>query len=159
MEVDYIVVGCGLAGINFCERLSEAGRTFVVFDNKTQHSSVVAGGLYNPVVLKRFTSVWKSKEQLILASKVYKDLEHKLSIQLDFKLPVRRIFHSSEEQNNWFVASDKVELSQYLSAKLLKNDNLNINAPFGFGEVLSTGRIDTSKLIIELSFKLNLPII
>lgn len=149
MKVDYIVIGCGLAGINFCEKLSEAGRSFVVFDNKTQHSSVVAGGLYNPVVLKRFTSVWKSEEQLQLVSDVYKALEHKLGVELDFKLPVRRLFHSIEDQNNWFVASDKAELSKYLSTQLMKNDNPNINAPYGFGEVLSTGRIDSSKLISE----------
>lgn len=149
MKVDYIVVGCGLAGINFCEKLFETEKSFIVFDDKTQHSSVVAGGLYNPVVLKRFTLVWKSKEQLVLASSVYEALEDKLGIELDFKLPVRRLFHSTEEQNNWFVASDKIELSEYLSTNLLKNDNPSINAPFGFGEVLSTGRIDTSKLITE----------
>lgn len=149
MKVDYIVIGCGLAGINFCEKLSGSGRNFIVFDDKSQHSSVVAGGLYNPVVLKRFTSVWKSDEQLQLVQKVYKVLESKLGVELDFKLPVRRLFHSTEEQNNWFVASDKVELSKYLSTKLLKNDNPYISAPFDFGEVLSTGRIDTSKLITE----------
>jgi len=67
MKVDYIVVGCGLAGISFCEQLKANGKSFVVFDNQSQQSSIVAGGLYNPVVLKRFTSVWKSKELLELA--------------------------------------------------------------------------------------------
>ena len=62
-NVDYIIVGCGFAGVAFCEQLIAANKSFLVFDNKSQQSSVVAGGLYNPVVLKRFTSVWKSKEQ------------------------------------------------------------------------------------------------
>ena len=67
MTLDYIIVGVGIAGISFCEQLRANGKTFVEFDNASQKSSTVAGGLYNPVVLKRFTSVWKSSEQLDLA--------------------------------------------------------------------------------------------
>ena len=149
MEVDYIIVGCGLAGINFCELLSKNNKSFIVFDNDSQHSSTVAGGLYNPVVLKRFTPVWKSSEQLDLASNVYSSLERKLNQELDFKLLVRRMFYSVEEQNNWIVASDKEGLSPYLSTVFIKNENPFINAPLGFGEVTHTGRIDTSLLITE----------
>jgi len=67
MKVDYLIVGSGLAGIAFCEQLKTYGKSFVMFDDNSQVSSTVAGGLYNPVVLKRFTPVWKSQEQLELA--------------------------------------------------------------------------------------------
>ena len=154
MKVDYIIVGCGLAGIHFCEQLLANNKTFVVLDNKSQHSSVVAGGLYNPVVLKRFTSVWKNKEQLELALPIYKKLEKNLNVTLDYKTPVLRRFTSIEEQNDWFTASDKPELSEYLSTELIKNNNQAIDANFGFGKVLETGRIDT-KLLIE-SYKMQL---
>lgn len=149
MEVDYILVGCGLAGINFCELLFQNNKSFVVFDNNSQQSSTVAGGLYNPVILKRFTPVWKSDIQLKFVSQVYTVLEKKLDKKLDYKLPVRRVFHSIEEQNNWIVASDKKGLSPYLSTTFIKNENPNINAAFGFGEVKFTGRVDTSLLISE----------
>ncbi len=147
MQVDYIVVGIGLAGISFCEQLEANNKTFVVFDNKSQQSSVVAGGLYNPVVLKRFTSVWKSKEQLQIALPMYANLENKLKVKLDYKIPVYRKFASLEEQNDWFTASDKLKLSEYLSTNIIKNENGAINASFGFGEVLQTGRIDVKCLI------------
>ncbi len=147
MKVDYIVVGCGLAGISFCEQLKANGKSFVVFDNQSQQSSIVAGGLYNPVVLKRFTSVWKSKELLELAVPMYANLEKELNVKLDYKTPVLRKFASTEEQNNWFTASDKPNLTEYLSTKLIQNDNKSINAPFGFGKVLQTGRIDTQCLV------------
>ena len=42
MNADYIVVGCGLAGIAFCEQLKKNNKTFVVFDNYSQVSSAVA---------------------------------------------------------------------------------------------------------------------
>lgn len=154
MKVDYIIVGCGLAGISFCEQLRKHNKTFVVFDDNSQVSSTVAGGLYNPIVLKRFTPVWKNKEQLELALPVYKDIEKELGVKLDHKLSVLRLFNSIEEQNNWFAASDKVRLSRWLSDKIIPNNNQYIDAQFGFGEVLETGRVDTS--LLTLAYKKHL---
>lgn len=154
IQVDYIVVGVGLAGISFCEQLRASNTSFVVFDNASQQSSTVAGGLYNPIVLKRFTSVWKSKEQLEVALPMYKHLEDTLQVILDYKIPVYRKFASLEEQNDWFAASDKPKLSEYLSTHIIKNKNRYIDAPFGFGEVLQTGRINV-KILIE-SYKSHL---
>ncbi len=148
MEVDYIIVGCGLAGIAFCEELRTHSKSFIVFDNNSQCSSNVAGGLYNPVILKRFTSVWKSEEQLEVALPMYNRLERLLNIKLDYKIPVRRRLTSIEEQNDWFVASDKPELSQYMASTLIKNDNSYLEAKYSLGEVLKTGRIDTKSLIL-----------
>lgn len=155
MEVDYIIVGCGLAGISFCEQLKVNNKTFVVFDDKSQLSSTVAGGLYNPVVLKRFTSVWKSAEQLTMALSMYQSIEKELQVKLDYKLPVYRKFASLEEQNDWFTASDKPSLTDYLSTEIKQNINTSINAPFGFGEVLETGRIDVGTLIHAYKFSLS----
>jgi len=147
MKVDYIIVGIGLAGISFCEQLKAHNKSFVVFDDASQKSSTVAGGLYNPVVLKRFTSVWKSEAQLDLALPLYAGIEKEFKVTLDYKIPVYRKFASLEEQNDWFTASDKPRLAPYLSPKLIKNNNTAIDAPFSFGEVLTTGRIDVKTLI------------
>ena len=146
MNVDYIIVGCGLAGISFCEKLIEEDKSFIVFDDGSQQSSIVAGGLYNPVTLKRFTPVWKSEAQLEVALPVYKKLEDKLGVSLDYKIPVKRRFTSLEEQNNWFAASDKVGLKPFLNTSLFENTNPKVNADFKLGEVLHTGRLDTKQL-------------
>lgn len=146
-KVDYIIVGCGLAGIAFCEQLRVNNKSFLVFDDASQHSSLVAVGLYNPVVLKRFTEVWKAKELLNLALPKYRILEEFLKINLDYKIPVYRKFSSIEEQNQWFSAADKPSLENYLSIHIKKKSNPVLKAPFGFGEVLQTGRIDTNKLV------------
>ncbi|MCD2260220.1 NAD(P)/FAD-dependent oxidoreductase [Psychroserpens luteolus] len=149
--IDYIIVGCGLAGIAFCEQLRAANKTFLVFDNNSQHSSRVAAGLYNPVVLKRFTKVWKAKTQLELALPKYKSLEQFLDVKLDHKIPVYRKFASIEEQNEWFIASDKPVLSDFLSINLVNNTNAAISAKYGFGEVLYSGRINTTRLVQSYS--------
>ncbi|MEW4925299.1 FAD-dependent oxidoreductase [Algibacter sp. 2305UL17-15] len=144
---DYIIVGLGLAGISFCEQLRANHKTFIVFDDSSGKSSTVAGGLYNPVVLKRFTPVWKSEEQLGLALDVYDKLEQLLKVTLDYKIPVYRKFASVEEQNDWFTASDKLVLTKYLSNKIIPNKNTSVIANHGFGEVLHTGRIDVNTLV------------
>lgn len=145
-EIDYIVVGSGLAGISFCEQLRLNDKHFIVFDNQSQQSSRVAAGLYNPVVLKRFTPVWNAKSQLEYALPKYKILEDLLNIKLNYQLPILRRFTSIEEQNDWFTASDKPILNEFLSTALIKNQNPCINANFGFGEVLHSGRINSSEL-------------
>ncbi|QNK77553.1 FAD-dependent oxidoreductase [Winogradskyella sp. PAMC22761] len=146
-EVDYIIVGCGLASISFCEELRANKKTFIVFDDQSQKSSIVAAGLYNPVILKRFSAVWKAKEQLALSAPRYAKIEKDLNIKFDYKLPILRRFTSIQEQNKWFNASDKPLLEPYLSTNLVKNTNISIDANFGFGEVLHSGRLDTETLI------------
>ena len=146
-DVDYIIIGCGLASIAFCEQLRAHHKSFVVYDDNSQKSSLVAAGMYNPVILKRFSEVWKAKEQLDIALPMYQKIEEDFNIKIDFKLQLLRRFASTEEQNLWFNASDKHRLEPYLSTTLIKNTNNSIDAPFGFGEVLHAGRIDTKILI------------
>jgi glycine oxidase len=141
--IDYIIVGSGLAGIAFAETLLQNNKSFVIYDNHSQNSSRVAGGLYNPVILKRFSQVWNANEQLQLADVFYKRIEEKLSVQVDFKLPIYRKFFSVEEQNNWFAASDKPALAPFLSTTIVHKKYAAIDAPYGYGEVLHTGYLDT----------------
>lgn len=147
--IDYIVVGLGLSGLSICEQLEAKGLNFHVFDNNSQKSSVVAAGLFNPVVLKRFTLAWKATEQMKLAIPFYKGLEDKLNVKVVYPRNIFRRFHSAEEQNNWFSAADKPFLSEFLEPKIWKDLNPHIPAPFGFGKVLETGNIDTAPLLMS----------
>ncbi|TPV35622.1 FAD-binding oxidoreductase [Paucihalobacter ruber] len=147
MKLDYLVVGCGLAGIAFCELLRKQNKSFAVFNDQSQQSSIVAAGLYNPVTLKRFTEVWEAQVQLDLAIPHYAELEQLLKVKIDYKLPILRRFTSIEEQNNWFNASDNPALKPFLSEIIIKENIPGIDAPFGFGEVLYGGRVDTDVLI------------
>ncbi len=145
--IDYIIVGFGLAGLSFAEQLEDHKKSFIVYEDGSQLSSRVAGGLYNPVILKRFTSAWKSSEQLKIAVHFYKSLEQKLEESLLIELPVLRRFTSVEEQNLWFEACDKPVLETYLSSELIKNNNKALDIPYHFGGVKYTGRIDVKKML------------
>lgn len=147
MKVDYIIVGCGLAGIAFAETCLQNNKTILVFDNNSQTSSTVAAGLYNPVILKRFSGLQDAQQQIDLLDIFYKSIEDKLNVKFDFKIPIFRKFFSIEEQNNWFTASDKPDLSPFLSLNLIKKKYSGIDSPFDFGEVLQTGYVDTALLL------------
>ena len=145
--IDFIIVGNGLAGISFAEIALQNNKSIFVFDNNSQPSSRVAGGLYNPVVLKRFSEVWKAKEQIDFAFPLYHEIQSKLNVVFDFELPILRKLYSVEEQNNWFLASDEKSLAPFLSTTLQFIKYNGIDAPFGYGEVLKTGYVDTSLLL------------
>jgi glycine/D-amino acid oxidase-like deaminating enzyme len=149
--IDYIIVGNGLAGISFSEIALKANKKILVFDNNSQPSSRIAGGLYNPVVLKRFSEVWKAKEQLEFAFPLYHQIEDKLNVVFDYKIPILRKLTSIEEQNNWFQAADKPNLAPFLNPKLVNKKYQNIQAPFHYGLVNETGYLNINTLILSYS--------
>lgn len=145
--IDYLIVGCGLAGIAFGETASQHNKSILFFENNSQCSSKVAGGLYNPVILKRYSGVWRAQEQLDLLQSFYGNLETKLNIRFNFKTPVYRKLFSVEEQNDWFLATDRVGLAPFLSSKLISKKYKAIDSPYNFGEVLQSGYVDTEVLL------------
>ncbi|PKD17597.1 FAD-dependent oxidoreductase [Salegentibacter salinarum] len=147
--LDYIIVGLGLSGIAISQRLEERNKKFVVFEDNSQKSSLVAGGLFNPVILKRFTLAWNANKQVEIALPFYREMETKLQAKIVYPLEIYRKFFSAEEQNNWFEAADKPILAEYLDTKLVKEINPNISSEFSFGRVRQTGVIDTDVLIKE----------
>ncbi len=145
--VDYLIIGSGLAGISFAEHALQNNKSVIVVNANLFNSSQIAGGLYNPVILKRFSKLYQAQEHLNLMNTFYKVVEEKLNCQFDFKLPILRKFFSVEEQNNWFIASDKVGLSPFLSTRLVSKKFNCIDSPYDYGEVLQTGYVDVSLLL------------
>lgn len=146
---DFIIVGAGLAGVTFANILEKNNKSFCIITDNSQIASLVAGGVYNPVVLKRFTPVWRANEQMDLLDSFYDEIEKKINKKIIIPIPILRKFASVEEQNNWFSASDKQVLSSYLSSEIISEKNRHIQAPFGFGKVLQTGRLDVKTYLQE----------
>jgi len=122
-EVDYIIVGLGIAGISFCEQLRKNNKSFVVFDDGKTTSTAVSGGVFNPLVLKRFTKTWKAEDFIAHAVPFYETLSSELHTSIFSEIPIYRILSSVEEQNNWTVACDKKEMSPFMFSENIKNEN------------------------------------
>ncbi len=149
---DFLIVGLGLAGISFAETLRMNNKTFSVISDHSFNSSVVAGGMYNPVILKRYSEVWKAQEQLEASMPLYLSIQNRLGVTFINPMPVYRKFASIEEQNNWFIAADKPKMAPFLSTQLKKINVPSIHAPYGYGEVLHSGYLD-SKLLKSIYSK------
>ncbi|RZS99820.1 NAD(P)/FAD-dependent oxidoreductase [Aquimarina brevivitae] len=152
MKVDYIVVGFGLAGLAVAESLVSANRSLMVFDLPDQSASRVAGGVINPVILKRFTAPWNIDNFVHKAIPFYKNIAIKLgNSNLITDTPVVRRFNSVEEQNQWFESCDKPILAKYLSGSMMENNTKFLNVPFKLGVVNNTARLDVEELLNEYS--------
>lgn len=142
--LDYIIVGGGLAGIAFAKFCKKNNKKFVLVSDSSENSSVIAGGMYNPVVLKRFTPIWQAAEQISFAKEFYTHLESEWNNSLYHALPLYRKFVSVEEQNDWIIASDKPVLHSFLHDKFIANVNQYIPSDFGFGLVNDCGYLNTT---------------
>lgn len=142
--IDYLIVGGGIAGLCFAELCLQNNKSFKLVADESQNSSKIAGGLYNPVILKRFTGLEEAGIQLDYLEAFYSQIEQRTEVKINFPLPLLRKFFSIEEQNNWFQAADKHTMTPFLSVDLVKKNIPGIDAPFDYGRVLRTGYVDTA---------------
>ncbi len=147
MKIDYIIVGLGLAGMAFAEEALNNGKTVMVFENASQTSSLIAGGVYNPVILKRFTPAWNAHEQLQYALPFYDALATKLAVDVDTKFATKKMFTSVADENNWFVALDKPNLGEYMNTTIERSEIPGVLGTMGFGTLRGTGRLKTKELV------------
>jgi glycine oxidase len=144
---DFIIVGGGLAGIAFAETLYLNNKSFILISDASQNSSLVAAGIYNPVILKRFSVPQDAQEHMAYMKPFYKRIEEKLVLKFDIEISIYRRFASVEEQNMWFEAADKPKLEPFLDTNIKHKKFSGIDAPFGYGRVKDTGYVNTNILI------------
>lgn len=146
-QVDYIIVGFGLAGLSMAKILQDHNKSFVVIADDNPVSSLVAGGFVSPVVLKRFTPVWQAKEQVDNCYSFFGAFEKQYNSTFIERFPIYRRFASIEEQNNWMIACDKPLLAPFLSTKLIHKNIKGVEANYGYGEVKQSGRILVAEVL------------
>lgn len=146
-ELDYIIVGQGLAGSVLAYQLMEAGKKIVVIDeNYPQTSSKVAAGLCNPVVFKRLTKSWLVESVLPIAVNFYRNQEQLLSNHFYQEMPIYKLFVDEKESSFWKQKSNEPELFDWISDKNEKPFDENFIAmPFGASKVLQSGFLRTKK--------------
>jgi len=144
---DYFVIGSGLAGICFSETALQNNKSVFVFGNSQKASSRVAVGIFNAVILKRFTLTDQAQTQINLLQEFYPKIETKLGVKLLYDMPIYRKLTSLEEQNNFILTSDRPLFQNFLTYGIVFQKHHAIDAPFGFGKVKQTGYINTSVLV------------
>ncbi len=143
-----LIVGLGLAGMAYAEQLRQNNLSFqIIDDNANQSSSRVAAGVYNTVILKRFSITWNGLEFYSYAMPFYEKLERTLSASFLKPNSIKKIFTSSFDQNQWLSASDRPHLKKLLEPEIHPNENASVKSPFGISYMKETGRVDTKTLL------------
>ena len=143
-----LVVGQGLAGTCLTWQLLKRNIEVVVLDAGIEKSSsVVAAGLYNPIVFKRFTQSWMAKELIEYLNGFYSELEDLLKCNFHTKHHILKVFTNQEEKKLWEKKSQTDEFmlpdidGSYLHEQLASN--------LGIAHVVGGGAIDLRKLLTE----------
>lgn len=149
MQVDYLIVGHGLAGACLAFELGSRGQKVVVVDLPAEnHSSRVAAGLYNPVTGRKMVKTWNADKLFPALESFYQRVEEEYETKLLHQLPIYRPFFSIEEQNEWMgkMADEKFNsIIEKVSTRSEFGDS--INDPFGGIWLKSCGYFDIPTLL------------
>ncbi len=107
-EVDYLIIGQGLAGSILAYTLLEKGKKVMVLDEpKLQNCSKIAAGICNPITGRNMVRTWKSNELFSFLNDFYPKLEKQFKRKFFFSTPIYRPFQNLEQQQDWSVQENK----------------------------------------------------
>ena len=148
-ETDYLIVGQGLAGTALALTLLEKGIDVTVIDNHhVGSSSVVAAGMFNPIVFKKLNKSWRIDDLLPEMTRFYRFWEEKWQKQFLFEMPIARLFPGIDYQNDWMAKSAEPGYEKYLFDDedwSLPGIKLRFNN--GFGLVKRSGYLDVAAFL------------
>jgi glycine/D-amino acid oxidase-like deaminating enzyme len=136
-RLDAVIIGRGLAGAVLTETLRQRGLRVRVYDAKRPgNASLAAGGVVNPVVLRRDVPSWRALELLPLAERFYSEWSARAGWEGWHQLPLVKLFPTPKEVDQWTRAMDtdagRVLLQQVPEPELEQGGLVH---PHGYGTV------------------------
>jgi glycine/D-amino acid oxidase-like deaminating enzyme len=144
-EVDFIIVGQGLAGSCLALELLRRNKSILVYDQpQLNRSTSVAAGLFNPITGKMLAKAWLADSLYPYLHSFYKRVEMQLRKEFFFPRPVYRPFHSVEEQNEWMGRSTHPSMKEYIEHIFLASAfGGDVHDPVGGVLVRQSGYVDS----------------
>ncbi len=144
-QINYIIVGQGLAGTILAQTLLKQNKSILVIDEPAlSNASRIAAGLYNPVVFKRLVKSWMADELIPCMDEFYAGAEKLLNQKFYFKKRIVKPFAEEQERTLWEKKVNE-EVGRYLSAIIFDHfQNESIHNPLGVSEILEGGNLNTA---------------
>ncbi|MCY7353173.1 MAG: FAD-binding oxidoreductase [Cytophagaceae bacterium] len=114
MDVDFLILGQGLAGSLLADALLQRGQRVRIVADARPSSSAVAAGLFNPVTGRRPKKTWLADELFPFLHDYYPALEQRLGTHFFHPAPLYRPFGSIEEQNAGLALTEAPDLHEFL---------------------------------------------
>ncbi|MBL4709859.1 MAG: FAD-dependent oxidoreductase [Flavobacteriales bacterium] len=156
-KLDYLIVGQGLAGSFLAFQLLQENKSFMIVDKGLSFSSShIAAGIINPLVLRRYTKTWRAEEFLEYNEGFYDKIHSFLSKKYHFKLPIKKLISSKEEEMFWHQRLKKEDLSDFIEPELKNGEDLiSIKKHFKYGNVKQTSWLNISAFLEDFRKYLN----
>lgn len=151
-QVDYLIIGQGLAGSCLALQLLQRNKTVVVFDTPAANISTrIAAGLFNPVTGRKMSKTWMADTLFPYLFKFYKSAEQLTGSKFFYEMPIYRPFISFEEQNEWMANSADLSYAAYIE-KISTQALFEDQAHNKYGGVLlkQCGYLDTTTFMLAV---------
>jgi glycine/D-amino acid oxidase-like deaminating enzyme len=146
-EVDYLIVGQGLAGSLLACLLQMEGKNVLVIDNGHRTAaSLSAAGIMNPITGKRLNRPLLVDRLLQDAFTIYPLVEQFLGSTFFRRRKVLRLLQSAEEQCQWKAHLASGEYAKYLGSIDCSRTTASENW-FGGFEIVLAGQLDVATFI------------
>ncbi|MFC4873397.1 NAD(P)/FAD-dependent oxidoreductase [Negadavirga shengliensis] len=143
MEVDFLLIGQGLAGSVLSYRLLEAGLKVHLIDRDEDNtSSKVAAGLYNPVTGRKMVKTWQVDTLFSELEPFYKKIEKVIGEKILHPVAIYRPFLSVEEQNEWMAKSADPQYAPFVREIATRSRYRGLNDPYGGVALARSGYLD-----------------
>lgn len=145
-EIDFIIVGQGLAGSVLSHQLLQKNKKILIVDSGSgTNSSRQATGLINPITGRRFVKSWLTDELMAFAQTYYPQLEQDLNASFYKETEVIRVLQSIEQQNDFSLRLNDEHYAQYLNPEIKKFEG-SFNNPFSCAMIQPALQIDVNTL-------------
>ncbi|MDH4088884.1 MAG: FAD-binding oxidoreductase [Cyclobacteriaceae bacterium] len=153
-DVDYIIIGQGLAGSAVAFQLLTMKKRILVIDQPLNNtSSRIAAGLFNPITGQRVVKTWMADRLFPYLHEYYRGVEEVSGEKFLYPMQLYRPFGSFAEQNEWMAKSAGPEFEAYIEDISTRATYPNVNDVYGGLLVRQCGYLDT-KCYIESVRKL-----
>jgi glycine oxidase len=148
MEIDFLIIGQGLAGTALAYRLEQAGQKIVLIDQpEANKSSRVAAGLYNPVTGRKMVKSWMAEHLFPVIEPFYEELERVSGRQFLTRKKIYRPFLSIEEQNEWMGHSSDPSIGMFIEKIFTESQYPEMRDPFGGVLLKMSGWLNINKFL------------
>lgn len=102
MNIDFLIVGQGIAGSALALSLLHRGKSVMVIDRRDKGGATrVAAGLITPLTGKGVNPAWKQERCLAFAEGFYHVLEKETGRKFFHRQPVIRLFSDEKQKQKW----------------------------------------------------------
>jgi len=149
-DIDFLLVGHGLAGALLADALERRGRRVAVADPYLPFGATkVAAGILNPIIGPKLNAPWRIEDCLSKARETYERLGKAWGMEFYREFRMIRIFKDQEMADRWRVRKEETATAPFMGKTLGSEElaKMAVGSSFGAGEVLGAGALRAKELV------------